>query len=79
MFEFYLCGSELAFRRAGHMVFQIQLAHQQTAVPLTRDYITESERAVDEIAGRRLAAGLGTMHLARIAGAVGAKRRGEGG
>ena len=23
------------------MVFQIQLAHQQTAVPLTRDYITE--------------------------------------
>ena len=40
MFEFYLCGSELAFRREGHMVFQIQLAHRQTAVPLTRDYIT---------------------------------------
>jgi cyclopropane-fatty-acyl-phospholipid synthase len=43
MFEFYLCGSEIAFRREGHMVFQIQLAHQQTAVPLTRDYITDSE------------------------------------
>ena len=40
MFEFYLCGSEIAFRREGHMVFQIQLAHHQTAVPLTRDYIT---------------------------------------
>ena len=26
MFEFYLCGSEMAFRREGHMVFQIQLA-----------------------------------------------------
>jgi hypothetical protein len=27
------------------MVFQIQLAHQQTAVPLTRDYITAFEAA----------------------------------
>jgi cyclopropane-fatty-acyl-phospholipid synthase len=45
MFEFYLCGSEIAFRREGHMVFQIQLAHRQTAVPLTRDYITAFESA----------------------------------
>jgi cyclopropane-fatty-acyl-phospholipid synthase len=45
MFEFYLCGAEIAFRREGHMVFQIQLAHQQTAVPLTRDYITAAEAA----------------------------------
>jgi cyclopropane-fatty-acyl-phospholipid synthase len=44
MFEFYLCGSEIAFRREEHMVFQVQLAHQQTAVPLTRDYITKTER-----------------------------------
>ena len=41
MFEFYLCGSELAFRRGGHMVFQIQLAARQDAVPLTRDYLYE--------------------------------------
>ena len=27
------------------MVFQIQLAHHQTAVPLTRDYITAFEAA----------------------------------
>jgi len=39
MFEFYLCGSELAFRRGGHMVFQMQLAARQDAVPLTRDYL----------------------------------------
>jgi cyclopropane-fatty-acyl-phospholipid synthase len=39
MFEFYLCGSELAFRRGGHMVFQIQLGARQDAVPLTRDYM----------------------------------------
>ena len=41
MFEFYLSGAELAFRRSGHMVWQMQLARRQDAVPLTRDYITE--------------------------------------
>jgi cyclopropane-fatty-acyl-phospholipid synthase len=45
MFEFYLSGSELAFRREGHMVFQIQMAHDQAAVPLTRDYIQATEAA----------------------------------
>ncbi len=44
MWEFYLIGSELAFRRMGHMVFQMQLARHQDAVPLTRDYITDWER-----------------------------------
>jgi cyclopropane-fatty-acyl-phospholipid synthase len=46
MWEFYLAGSEVAFRRQGHMNFQIQLAKQVDAVPLTRDYITDWERAV---------------------------------
>jgi cyclopropane-fatty-acyl-phospholipid synthase len=41
MFEFYLSGAELAFRRSGQMVWQMQLAKRQQAVPLTRDYITE--------------------------------------
>jgi cyclopropane-fatty-acyl-phospholipid synthase len=44
MWEFYLVGSEMAFRSMGHMVFQMQLAKRQDAVPLTRDYITEWER-----------------------------------
>jgi cyclopropane-fatty-acyl-phospholipid synthase len=43
MWEFYLVGSELTFRRMGHMVFQLQLAKRQDAVPLTRDYITDWE------------------------------------
>ena len=43
MWEFYLAGSETAFRVDGHMVFQIQLAKRQEAVPLTRDYVTERE------------------------------------
>jgi cyclopropane-fatty-acyl-phospholipid synthase len=44
MFEFYLAGSELAFRRMGHVNFQIQLVRDQTALPFTRDYIMEQER-----------------------------------
>jgi cyclopropane-fatty-acyl-phospholipid synthase len=44
MWEFYLVGSELTFRRLGHMVFQMQLARSLDAVPLTRDYITDWER-----------------------------------
>ncbi len=48
MFEFYLAGSELSFRRENMIVFQIQLAHDQAAVPLTRHYITETERRMAE-------------------------------
>ena len=47
MFEFYLCGAEIAFRDEGHMVFQIQLTRHQSAVPLTRDYIAAFEAAAD--------------------------------
>lgn len=46
MWEFYLAGSETAFRHQGHMVFQIQLAKAVDAVPLTRDYITDYDRGV---------------------------------
>ncbi len=46
MWEFYLLGCEMSFRRMGQMVFQIQIAKRQDAVPLTRDYITDWERSV---------------------------------
>jgi len=49
MFEFYLSGAELAFRRKGHMVWQMQLARQVDAVPLVRDYISDRERPVARI------------------------------
>jgi cyclopropane-fatty-acyl-phospholipid synthase len=45
MWEIYLIGSELFFRRQGGMVFQIQLAKDRHAVPLTRDYMVDTERA----------------------------------
>ena len=44
MWEFYLAGSELAFRYHGHIVFQMQLAKRVDAVPLTRDYMVDWER-----------------------------------
>jgi cyclopropane-fatty-acyl-phospholipid synthase len=46
MWDFYLAASEMSFRHDGMMVFQIQLAKQQTAVPLTRDYIARRENAL---------------------------------
>ncbi len=46
MFEFYLSGSELAFRMDDHMNFQIQLAKANDTVPLARDYMFEAERRI---------------------------------
>ncbi len=46
MFEFYLAGCELAFRREGHMVWHMQLAREQAHVPLARDYIADAERQI---------------------------------
>jgi cyclopropane-fatty-acyl-phospholipid synthase len=45
MFEFYLVGAEMAFRRSDHMVWQVQLAARVDTLPLTRDYMLEAERA----------------------------------
>jgi len=45
MWEFYLIGCELSFERMGQMVFQIQMAKDAQALPLTRDYMVDWERA----------------------------------
>jgi cyclopropane-fatty-acyl-phospholipid synthase len=58
MWEFYLAAAEISFRYMRCAVFQIQLARRQEAVPLTRDYITETERtfaAEEEQRGERAA------------------------
>jgi cyclopropane-fatty-acyl-phospholipid synthase len=57
MWEFYLAGSEMAFRHQGLVVFQIQIAKRVDAVPITRDYIVDWERAhtppnVTQLSGR---------------------------
>jgi cyclopropane-fatty-acyl-phospholipid synthase len=48
MWEFYLASSEIGFRWAGHMVFQIQLSKRIDAVPLTRGYIGDHERGTQQ-------------------------------
>ncbi|HUX79559.1 MAG TPA: cyclopropane-fatty-acyl-phospholipid synthase family protein [Alphaproteobacteria bacterium] len=45
LWDFYLASCEVAFRKRGHMVFQIQIMKNTGLAPLTRDYIAiEEER-----------------------------------
>src|SRR6185312_1735063 len=44
MWEFYLAGSEAAFRYQGLVVFQVQLAKRIDVLPLTRDYMADAEQ-----------------------------------
>ncbi|MET3775357.1 class I SAM-dependent methyltransferase [Rhizobium alvei] len=46
IWEFYLAASESAFRWQNLVIFQFQLAHDQEAVPLTRDYIQTAENCL---------------------------------
>ncbi|MEP6473222.1 MAG: cyclopropane-fatty-acyl-phospholipid synthase family protein [Gemmatimonadota bacterium] len=50
MWEFYLAVSELSFRYVGHMVFQLQLAKRVDALPITRTYMVDDERAGPRLA-----------------------------
>jgi len=43
MWDFYLAGSECAFRHQGMMVFQMQLSNSLDEVPRSRDYIGAAE------------------------------------
>ena len=44
MWEFYLAGSEAAFRFQNLVVFQVQLAKRIDALPIIRDYMVDDER-----------------------------------
>jgi len=46
MWECYLAMCEAGFRHQSLMVFQLQLAKDQQALPLTRDYIYDAERGL---------------------------------
>jgi cyclopropane-fatty-acyl-phospholipid synthase len=37
----------MAFRYSAHVVFQIQLARRVDALPITRDYMSEAEKAMN--------------------------------
>jgi cyclopropane-fatty-acyl-phospholipid synthase len=46
MWEFYLASCEMTFRYDQQVVFQIQLTRRIDALPIVRDYMLESERAM---------------------------------
>ncbi|MGB7458806.1 MAG: cyclopropane-fatty-acyl-phospholipid synthase, partial [Pseudolabrys sp.] len=45
MWEFYLAAVELEFLHGSHMVFQLLLSTRRDAVPITRDFMIDAERA----------------------------------
>jgi cyclopropane-fatty-acyl-phospholipid synthase len=45
MWEFYLAAVELEFLHGSHMVFQLLIARTRDAIPITRDFMVDAERA----------------------------------
>lgn len=43
MWRYYLAAAEMTFRHGRQAVFQVQLAHDQSAVPLTRSYLYDDD------------------------------------
>jgi cyclopropane-fatty-acyl-phospholipid synthase len=52
MWEFYLAGAEMSFRKQGLMNFQIQITKRQGVAPMTRSYIGEAEQRLRRIEAR---------------------------
>jgi cyclopropane-fatty-acyl-phospholipid synthase len=52
MWEFYLAGSECAFRYGGMNNFQIQFAGNQNVLPMTRNYLSEEEARLRQLETR---------------------------
>ena len=62
LWEFYLSVSELAFRYQGMMVFQMQVAKRQDAVPLTRSYIASEEARLRSVESNSARSEKETVH-----------------
>ena len=59
MWEFYLSAVELGFLHGSNMVFQLLLSRQRDAVPIIRDFIVDTERAMTAPIQRGATAGRG--------------------
>lgn len=46
MWEFYLSAAELGFFHGSNMVFQVLVSNKRDAVPITRDFLVDDERAL---------------------------------
>ncbi|AWN17300.1 cyclopropane-fatty-acyl-phospholipid synthase family protein [Salinisphaera sp. LB1] len=53
MWEFYLLGCEAIFRYGQLVVYQVQLAHRNDAVPVTRDYLYAEQEPEPAVARAR--------------------------
>jgi len=53
MWEFYLVSAEMMFRTGSQLVFHMQLAKKRDAVPIQRDYITDTQRAYQKLESER--------------------------
>jgi cyclopropane-fatty-acyl-phospholipid synthase len=53
MWEFYLASAEASFCSGGLLVFQMQLARDIGAAPVTRVYIAGAERSLAVVANSR--------------------------
>jgi cyclopropane-fatty-acyl-phospholipid synthase len=51
MWEFYLISAEMMFRTGSQEVFHMQLSKKRDASPLTRDYITDTQRQLMQTPG----------------------------
>src|SRR3954471_17827366 len=56
MWEFYLCGGISLFETGSGCNFQVQYIRDRTALPITRDYMMETERKYRELAAGPAAA-----------------------
>jgi cyclopropane-fatty-acyl-phospholipid synthase len=52
MWEFYLAGAEMGFQWGDHMNFQLQLARDIRALPITRTYMGEAEANLERREGQ---------------------------
>ncbi len=49
MWEFYLVAAESMFRFGAQLVFQMQMSRSRDAVPITRDYTVDTQRAYEKL------------------------------
>ena len=49
MWEFYLISCELMFRTGSQLVFHMQLSRNRDGAPITRDYITDTQRDLEKL------------------------------
>jgi cyclopropane-fatty-acyl-phospholipid synthase len=50
MWEFYLCGGIVLFETGSGCNFQVQYIRDRNALPITRDYMLETERRYRQLA-----------------------------